>query len=164
MSEFLFEFDYDDYFGIPTVKIFIDQQCLYQDTVKKQIVVTTELVPGAHTLTIEHFGKHAWEHQNTEHDRHIELKSIVVDGVDLDHHEHCMLTHQGRWYPDYSLECITPCHWLGNNGTWTLNFDAPVLNWIIKTINPAGVSPEQTLDRSGNDILKDTLDFFKINV
>ncbi len=81
MSEFVFEFDYDDYFGIPTVKIGIDQQCLYQDTVKKQIVVVTELLPGTHTLTIEHFGKHAWEHQK-QIDSTIRVYETEVKQVD----------------------------------------------------------------------------------
>jgi hypothetical protein len=164
MSEFTFAFDYDDYFGTPTIKILIDQQCLYQGAVRKEILVSIELSHGPHQLIIEHFGKHAWEHQNSEHDRHIELKSISVDGVNLDHHDHHRLTHQGRWYPNYESEYISPCHWLGNNGTWVLDFQAPVLNWIIKTVNPAGVSPELTLDRSTSDAVKDTLDFFKKHV
>jgi hypothetical protein len=164
MSKFTFNFDFDSYFGIPKIRIYIDNNCLFDGNVDYRVSVDKILSTGDHQLIIEHYGKHQWQDQNEQHDKHVEIKSILFDEVDLDCHEHMRLSHRGQWHPNYGKEYISPCHWLGNNGKWVLNFQAPVLNWIIDTTNSAGVSPDQTLDKSTKDTLKDTLDFFKINV
>lgn len=164
MTEFSFRFRYDDFFGVPTIRIFIDEECLYDGEVLPNCVVAKNLTDGEHNLVIEHYGKHEWQHQNETRDRHVELLSIVANGVDLDHHEHCPLTHRGHWHPNYQSDGISPCHWLGNNGNWILHFRTPVLKWIIDCANPAGVSPDETLDKSSIKSINDIKSFFNIDV
>lgn len=164
MSKFTFNFDFDAYFGTPKIKIYIDADCIFDGEVDYQISIEKDLSSEPHQLIIEHHGKHEWQDQNEQHDKHIEIKSILFDEVDIDCHEHIRLSHRGCWHPNYSIESISPCHWLGNNGKWILNFQAPVLNWIITTTNSAGVDPNKTLDKSTSNTLQQTLDFFKINV
>lgn len=169
------EFDYVDKFGTPQVAIMIDSDLLYSGNVQSTLNLDTELINGKHLLKIIHSDKKINDFDET-HDRHIVIKKIMFSGVDLDQIEYCKLTHKGKFYPEYNEsyiqtcleqgitlpEYISPNHYLGHNGTWELEFESPVYDWIIKEQKPSGINLEDTIFSTGNDSLNAIKDFFNV--
>jgi hypothetical protein len=169
------DFDYNDFFDAPKLRIGIDDCVYYDSSVLEQIEFEADLVPGPHTLWIEHHGKQInW---TTEaHDHHMIIKRILFDGVDLDQLDYCPITHRGRFYPVYEPSyvdsCITcgielpeflqPNHYLGHNGVWKLEFVTPELLWIIKEQNPSGIHLEDTIFSTSDTTLNQIKDYFKL--
>jgi len=170
-----FNFEFVDKFGCPQIAILIDDQLLYSGDVLATISLTASLEPGQHNLEIVHSDKKINDYNET-HDRHVLIKKIYFNGVDLDQLEHCPLTHRGKFYPAYEtsylltckeqgivpLEYISPNHYLGHNGTWVLEFDAPVYDWIISEQKPSGINLEDTIFSTGQDSLNEIKKFFNV--
>lgn len=168
-------FTFDDYFRHPRVKIGIDNKILYNGPVQSSHAFDCKLPDGPHSIWITHYDKDLHE-TNSEHDTHINIESIVFDGVDLDQLDYCRLTHRGRFYPDYAesyrascLESATPLpeyiqpnHYLGHNGTWYLDFHTPELLWIITEQNPSGMHLEDTMFSTSSAVLTEIKNFFKL--
>ena len=175
--EIKLEFEYDDFFGVPDIKISLGDIILYNNSVKSEIIIDVELPEAAHQLCIEHVNKEI-THTSQEHDRHIVIKRIWFDGVDLDQLAYNKLTHGGRFYPTYESsykqtcaangvelpEFICPNHYLGHNGKWILDFSYPALLWIIKLQNPTGINLEDTIFSTSSDVLNDIKNYFNLNV
>lgn len=168
-------FDYVDKFGCPQIAIVVDDQVLYSGNVLSELSVTADIKPGPHSLKIIHSDKKINDFDAT-HDKHVVIKKIKFDGVDLDQIEHCPLTHRGRFYPAYEEsyikssmdqgtvlpEFISPNHYLGHNGTWVLDFDSPAYDWIIAEQKPSGINLEDTIFSTGEDSLKQIKSFFNV--
>lgn len=173
---YYFTFDYDDFFGVPTIEIGIDDIVYFNGEVKNKIEINSTLEPGDHELWIRHYGKKETD-QNSEHDRYVELKELKFENVNLDQFEWIRLTHYGKFYPEYNLnylqdckkngiellEYISPNHYFGHNGIWKFKFQAPELSWIIRTQNPSGLHLEGTIFSSNKNVISEIKDFFGLN-
>lgn len=172
---YTFNFKFDDFFGVPTIKIGIDNQVYYNDIVNETVTIDVLLQQGSHKLWIEHYGK-LMHHTDAHHDRHVVLERLLFDNIDLDQITYCPLTHRGKFYPYYEPsyiesnalqgtvlpEFIQPNHYFGHNGKWVLEYDCPELFWVIKEQNPSGVHLEDTIFSSSNDALEDIKKFFDL--
>lgn len=168
-------FSFETYFRIPTIDIGVNNQTLYTGDVKEKFEFNVTNNKGPNLLWIKHRSKQPYETTN-EHDTHVFIKNILFDDIDLDQLEHCRLTHQGRFYPEYNKdylndcivnkivlpEFISPNHYLGHNGIWKLDFEMPAMNWIIKKQNPSGINLEDTIFSSSNNTLKEIKDLFNL--
>lgn len=172
---FTIDFDYEDFFRIPTIDIGIDDQTLYQGNVNESITIDVDLADGDHTLWIKHYNKKLYETTN-EHDHHVFIKRILFGDIDLDQIDYCKLTHRGKFYPEYESsyiiscraqgitlpEYIQPNHYLGHNGIWKLDFSSPELLWIITQQNPGGMHLEDTMFSTGAVTLSEVKNFFNL--
>lgn len=168
-------FSFDSFFGAPSIRIGINDVVLYNGAVTDTVAVEYTATPGSHELWVEHYGKKPHE-TTADHDKHVYIKSIFFDSINLDQLHYCPLTHQGKFYPIYEKsyietcldaginlpEFIQPNHYLGHNGVWRLKFSSPENLWIIKEQNPSGVHLEDTVFSSNNNILSEIKDFFKL--
>lgn len=172
---YTFNFDYEDFFAIPKIKIGVDKKVYYNGTVNESIEFEVELKSGNHTLWIEHYEKNLnWT--DHEHDNHVFIKKIYFDHIDLDQLDYCPITHHGKFYPVYESsyvescinagiilpEYIQPNHYLGHNGIWKLDFQAPELLWIIKEQNPSGIHLEDTIFSTSDTTLNEVKKFFNL--
>lgn len=169
------EFDYDDHFGVPTIRIDIDDVVLYDGPVQSHISASIDLERGDHVLAVHHYGKMI-QHQDRDHDRHVKIRRILLDSTDLDQREECALTRRGEFFPEYEESyrqdnlsrghtlphCISPNHYLGHNGIWRLRFQTPALLWIIKQQNPHGIHLEDTIFSTSRTVTDSVKDFFKL--
>jgi len=170
------EFEHDAYFGVPDCVIAIDGHTVYSAPITDKVSVSTQIPDGVHELRITHLNKKK-QHTRHGHDRHFVLKRLIMEGIDLDQFEHCRMTHQGRFYPQYHTdyirdmtalgetlpEYIQPNHYFGHNGSWILTFETPVLPWIIRVQNPSGMHLEDTIFDSTQDTIQDIKQFFNLN-
>jgi len=171
------DFDYNDFFAVPGIKISIESLCLYDGQVNEHFEFDIDLEDGAHQLTIQHHGKKI-DWTTNDQDHHVLITKICFDQIDLDQIDYCKLTHLGRFYPEYEPsyqascqanglelpEFICPNHYLGHNGCWKLDFESPGLLWIIKQQNPSGMHLEDTIFSTSGHVLQEIKDFFKLNV
>ena len=169
------DFDYTDKFGIPQVALLVNDNILYSGDVNYKIEAEIELDNGPHYLKIVHSDKKINDYDET-HDRHIIIKKIFFDGIDLDQTDYCPLTHRGKFYPEYEKsyketceiqgtflpEFICPNHYLGHNGTWILEFSSPVYSWIIDEQKPSGINLEDTIFSTGDESLAQIKSFFNV--
>lgn len=121
----------NDVNGLPKIKISINGEIIKDCVVSESIDVDSS-VSGTICFEIEHHGKNPNTDTIVENgvivqDRSFELDSIVVDGYDLEE-----LKWQSRFVTDQG-EILDKCLFFGPNGTWTIEFDLPVLRWILKT-------------------------------
>ncbi len=169
------DFDYVDKFGCPQIAILVDSKVLYSGNVQSHIGLSTNIPDGNHRLEIVHRDKKIGDFDET-HDKHVIIKTIMFDGVNLDQTEHCPLTHRGKFYPTYETsyvetcqangielpEFITPNHYLGHNGVWVLDFATPAYTWIIQEQRPSGINLEDTIFSTGNESLLQVKSFFDV--
>lgn len=173
--DLLIDFTFEDKFGIPMLDILVDNTVLYSGNVQSTICCSINLTHGSHQLKIVHRDKKIDDY-DSECDKHIYIKKIYFNGVDLDQTHYCPLTHRGRFYPEYNLSYIQTCqqenielpkfyspnHYLGHNGVWVLDFTEPVYNWIIDEQKPSGINLEDTIFSTGDDSLKEIKKFFNV--
>lgn len=172
---YTFEFDFEDFFSVPKLRIGVDQTICYDNEVKKIVEIDVTLEHGPHELWIEHHGKDInWTNDRADH--HIFIRKIYFDSIDLDQLDYCPITHRGRFYPRYEPsyrnsclqqeidlpEFIRPNHYLGHNGIWKLDFSCPEFLWIIKEQNPSGIHLEDTIFSTGSETLASVKKFFNL--
>ena len=169
------DFEYMDKFGTPKVSVYVDNIELYNGPVSHQFDFDVELSDGSHILRIAHYEKGVTDFDE-EHDKHIVIKQIRLDEVDLDQLEYNKLTHRGKFYPDYEESYVRTCreqniempeyfcpnHYLGHNGSWVLDFSTPAYDWIIKEQKPSGINLEDTIFSTGADSLLKVKNFFNV--
>lgn len=168
-------FSYNDHYGSPQIEIGIDKIGLYDGTVKENFEFNIDLENGAHELYIVHKNKNI-DQTTEQHDKHVYIRSIEFDCVNLDQLHYNPLTHRGRFYPTYEEsyqanqlknavdlpEFISPNHYLGHNGVWRLEFNTPAMVWIIQEQNPSGIVLENTIASTSDDVLADIKNFFDL--
>ena len=168
-------FSYNDYFRVPGIQIGIDDIVLFNGPVCLHVEFEPKLVKGTHTFWITHHSKQPHETTN-EHDTHVFIKNILFDGVDIDQLEYQKLSHRGKFYPEYNTDYVKDCimnnielpeyfspnHYLGHNGIWKLDFEAPAMNWIIKEQNPSGINLEDTMFSTGKNTIQEIKDLFNL--
>ncbi len=175
MTQIDIDFAFVDKFGCPQIAILVDDQLLYSGDVLEHISVVALLEFSQHQLKIVHSGKKVTDYDEM-HDRHVLINTIKFNDIDLDQLNHCPLTHRGKFYPDYEPSYLTTCkeqditlpeyispnHYLGHNGTWVLDFSAPVYDWIISEQKPSGINLEDTIFSTGQDSLNEIKKFFNV--
>ena len=151
--------------GDPLVKISIDDyQTLYAGPAQEHNKFDCLVTPGPHVLKITHYGKKVSDHAydeagNVSIDKHIEIKSLSLDDIEL-HDE----LWEGEFFPRYwshdsGPKSIKPNLYLGYNGTWQLEFIAPAAAWLVQLRKP-GPKLEKTIFKSNQEILETAKDFF----
>ena len=157
----------EDRLGTPKVKIIIDDYiALYEGDACEHYEFDIDLPHGGHDLKLVHYGKKPQHHKydsygNVVIDRHVEIKRIAFDNVDLDKE-----LWDGKFFPVYmhktdtDLYCISPNLYLGHNGTWKYEFITPILPWLIAT-RKHGPIIEKTIFQTNASILVEAKNFFK---
>lgn len=148
--------------GNPMIKIIIDDYLtLYDGPAEDYHSFDVQLLEEHHDLKIVHYGKTIEDASNTEIDKHVEIKSIVMDGNILKEE-----LWAGKFYPVYLHKAddepyfISPNLYLGHNGTWILEFATPVSGWLINLRKP-GPKYMASIFKTNQDILDSAKDFFR---
>jgi len=121
-----------DFNGVPSLDIRINSVSVYRGPVQSEIHVDDTNTPSNDhvMLEIEHFGK---DYQldtltvNNEivKDKNCNLAEIYVDGHDL---------QELKWHSMFTTDqgqVIDNCLFFGPNGTWSMQFQLPILPWIL---------------------------------
>jgi hypothetical protein len=144
------QFEVERRLGDPQISIIIDDNMpVYTGVCKDFYELNVAVIPGSHDLRIIHYGKTVEDHAYDSHgeltiDKHVKIKSILFDDVELKDE-----LWDGEFYPVYNTDYLDDCAknnisvpyslkpnlYLGHNGTWTLKFDFPSLDWLIKVRN-----------------------------
>jgi len=112
-------------------RVYVNDHRLYSGPVIDECTADIDVAPGIACLVIEHWDKQPQdtvvENGVIVRDRSFELDSIKIDGYSLEelkwHSE--FQAHDGVVYPS--------CLFFGPNGKFVLNFETPVLRWILQT-------------------------------
>lgn len=118
--------------GLPCIRIHVNDAVVFENTVCPLIIIQCHPVGNQITLSIEHYGKDPAADTvvvdgTIVQDRSCELDSIEVDGYDLE---------ELQWHSAYHCTdgtVLDKCLFFGKNGTWRIEFELPVLKWILKT-------------------------------
>jgi hypothetical protein len=144
------QFEVERRLGDPNISIIIDDNMpVYNGPCQDYYDLNVSVIPGSHDLRITHYGKTVNDHVYDDDgkvviDKHVKIKSISFDDVELNKE-----LWDGEFYPvynpDYINDCaknnidvpysLTPNLYLGHNGMWTLKFDFPSTDWLIKIRN-----------------------------
>lgn len=117
--------------GIPKLCISVNSKELYKGFVSSDIDLNTD-VDGIVNLKIVHFDKNNNTDVEVQNnvvvaDKNCELEEILVDGYNLE---------ELKWRSVYVTEddeVLDGCLFFGKNGYFQLNFESPVLRWMLKT-------------------------------
>jgi hypothetical protein len=136
--------------GDPLISIIVDDNMpSYSGPCQDEFNLTVPVIPGSHELRIVHYGKTAEDHVYGDDgsvivDKHVEIVAVWFDDVAL-----TAELWDGEFYPvynqDYLDDCLAqgidvpyslkPNLYLGHNGTWSLKFDYPSTDWLVKIRN-----------------------------
>lgn len=133
-SKLYFNFQATEYKGWPRILVYIDDD-LYEDHTFDSEIYIMELpadyLDGDHTITVEIVDKTS-EHTLVENgvivaDRLVTLDSIYYDGVCLP----SFVKYAGRYFINNQPDYLSPCLTWGLNGRWILEFQAPIIDWVL---------------------------------
>lgn len=115
----------------PQCKILINQHTLYEGVTQSEYTFNLAVPVGSCRLTIVHCDKKP-EHTIVENgiivrDRSFELVKCMIDGYDLQE-----LIWLSRFVADHG-EVYNSCLFFGPNGEFQLDFENPVLRWILRS-------------------------------
>lgn len=115
----------------PQCKILINETLLYEGATQNSYAFDLAVPQGSCRLTIVHCDKSP-EHTIVENgiivrDRSFELTKCVIDGYDLQE-----LIWLSRFVAD-SGEVYNSCLFFGPNGQFQLDFENPVLRWLLRS-------------------------------
>lgn len=115
----------------PMCRIYINDDELYSGPVLPTYVLDTNLPTGTATLIIEHWGKRpedtVVENNVIVRDRSFEIDSVIIDHYDLE---------ELKWDSKFNAQdgAVYPgCLFFGPNGRFVLEFETPVLRWMLQT-------------------------------
>lgn len=115
----------------PTCQIAVNGVTHYDGAVLNSNVFSATSNDEECTLTIKQYGKKPEEtiveNGVIVRDKSFELAKIIIDGYDLE---------ELIWNSAFTAEdgnVYQSCLYFGPNGEFKLNFEAPVLKWILKT-------------------------------
>ena len=122
----------NSYNGAPTVRVSINHHEIWNGAVSQEITKEIPSVDGTVILNIQHYGKNYSQDcvvvdGNIIEDRNCELDKIIVDGYDLEE-----LIWNSTYQTD-EQETLDHCLFFGKNGTFSIQFELPILRWILKT-------------------------------
>jgi hypothetical protein len=149
------------YFGIPQIKIAIDDyMLLYDGPAKESFEFDIPLDDGNHELKIVHHGKTVDDHLVDDRgqiiqDKFVEIQRIWMDGVELQQE-----LWTARFFPVYMHKAdhepyyISPNLYLGHNGSWIMDFATPALIWLINLRQP-GPSLDGTIFKTSRQVLQE---------
>ena len=148
----------------PLCKITVNNQVIYDGQIQDtQTIEFQHQLEHRNFLKITHYGK--WfgpGRYDTSRpdpngpivaDRALRLQSLIIDDVELVQYAAqipFMTDHGETWYT----------HHFGHNGTWELEFAAPVYDWIIERFirSQAAKTPDLMLETSHQDLWDYTSD------
>lgn len=118
--------------GVPLLKIFVNQQQVWDGPVQEKILLESAINNGPAELTVEHYGKNNLTDTITQDGKIINDKNCELDSVAVDEYNLAELKWQS-YYLTSDNEQLDQCLFFGKNGSWHLSFELPVLRWILKT-------------------------------
>lgn len=119
--------------GLPNIRISINAIVVYEDSVCPLLMLTCPGISDHRVqLKIEHYDKNSESDTVVVNgmivqDRSCELDTIEVDGYDLE---------ELKWHSVYYCDdgtVLNKCLFFGKNGSWQINFELPVLQWMLRT-------------------------------
>lgn len=143
MNTLSFEFDSQNCNGWAQLRFLIDNDIYLEHQItsaKERVDLQLDLLPGAHCLQIERYGKRTPENivfvdGKILQDQMTSLVDIYIDDIRLPDH----IKYSGVFAHDD--QTVPGGLWWGPNGTWTLNIETPLLDWVIniqRTQHPIG--------------------------
>lgn len=120
----------NEFNGTPTVAIRVNGTEYYNGKVVEFIDITLPQINQGY-LEIEHHGKtfadtHVIDGQIVK-DKNFTLKRIIIDNIDIE---------ELKWnskFVDVNKNTIPGCLFFGPNGVYTIEFESPVLKWMLST-------------------------------
>lgn len=123
--------EFENIIDQPMCQISVNDQLLYRGAVNPSYEFDLNHDSTAVQLCISHWDKKPQdtvvENQIIVRDRSFEIKKILIDQLDLEE-----LIWQSEFRADDG-NTYKSCLFFGPNGTFVLDFDYPVLPWILKT-------------------------------
>lgn len=118
--------------GLPQLRVMINDAVVFENSVSELISIDCHPVANNIRLCVEHHGKDPSkdtiiENDTITKDRSCELASIEVDGYDLE---------ELKWRSQYHCDdgtVLDQCLFFGKNGVFQIDFELPVLRWILRT-------------------------------
>lgn len=118
--------------GVPRLKITANGILMYDGDAQPSLDLVCAIQDHSVRLLIEHYGKDPNQDTVVKHgvivsDRSCELDGIVIDGIDLE---------ELKWQSSYLCDdgsVLDKCLFFGKNGTWSLEFELPILKWMLGT-------------------------------
>jgi hypothetical protein len=114
----------------PVCRIALNGSDLYTGKVKEKVILDS--VHNDHnTLKIFFENKEGRDtiiddQNQIKQDLNFELERLIVDGIDLKH-----LIWESKYISKDDI--IESCLFFGPKGHWEINFDSPILKWVLRT-------------------------------
>jgi hypothetical protein len=118
--------------GLPRIRIHINDAVVFENEVCPLITVHCHPVGNNIKLRIEHYGKDSVVDTVVVDDAIVQDRSCELDTIEVDGYE----LEELKWHSAYHCEdgtVIDKCLFFGKNGTWHIEFELPVLKWILRT-------------------------------
>lgn len=122
--------NFENIIDAPRCAVRVCDQALYEGSVEPQLIFDLSMVSDRGTLTISHIDKlpqdTLMENGRIVRDRSFELASIVIDGYDLE---------ELKWNSRFTAvdgAVYESCLFFGPNGDFKIEFELPILKWILK--------------------------------
>lgn len=133
MNTLSFKFDSQNCNGWAKLRFLIDNDIYLEHEITsatEQVDLQLDLLPGPHCLQIERYGKRIPENivfvdGKILQDQITSLVDIYVDGIKLPD----FVKYSGVFTHDDTV--VKGGLWWGPNGTWSLDIETPLLDWII---------------------------------
>jgi hypothetical protein len=123
-----------EYRGWSKARFILDNDIYHDYHFSKQeetVQVSLDLLDGKHTLQIEFYGKteanvlFSEAENKIVQEQFLELRNIYVNNVEVPE----FITYSGVYaFNDQQHKSAT---WFGVNGTWTLEFQTPIIDWLL---------------------------------
>lgn len=151
------------------LRVAVNNHIYFDDYVKENITIDCTVSIAKHNqLTINHYGKQfgengVWDTKVANdvitHDRAIKINAIELNDVDIAKY---IVNH---WPFTASDGTTLYTDYIGHNGLLTIDFDAPVYDWIIqKLVKPTTVLTAATVvETSHSDLFNYTNDLKELN-
>jgi len=123
--------EFDNIVDRPCCSVTVNQQQLYRGEVRPELTLFSKDLTDRVELKITHYDKKPEETVVVDgkivQDRSFTLEKIIVDNYSFDE-----LIWESKFYADTG-EVYPSCLFFGPNGNFVIDFQLPVLPWILKT-------------------------------
>ena len=121
----------------PKCKIFVNNQELYNGSVKSNYNFDLAAIDKTVDLIIEHYDKNPDDtvvdsDNNIIRDRSFEIEKIIVDGYDFEN------LIWKSFFESTNGDIYNSCLFFGPNGSFKIQFKIPILKWILENTHEPG--------------------------
>jgi len=134
MNTLSIDFNCGEYNGWPKARILLDNDIYHDYYFSKQeetVSIPLDLLEGEHTLSIEFYGKtnknvlFSKSENKVLQEQFLEIKNIYIDNIEIPE----FIKYSGVY--SFNGEEYKSAMWFGVNGTWSIKFYTPIIDWIL---------------------------------